>query len=199
MENEELDFNGTGDEETGSDELLADDNLRLPDSANVLVRVHAVRAWLARQHEEATIEAGMAALALQQAMSNAVEETRPRRRALQPADTTLAQQQLADARQRIDAIEEAQTLLEDCIAHTNGERVLVEYYLAVEQLLLDNEYALTGDNPIQHTPRLDTMLEVMQRVRACRHAAGRVAYRDIARATIIRRRARRLHREEIGC
>ena len=46
MENEELDFNGTGEEETGSDELLADDNLRLPERANVLVRVHAVRAWL---------------------------------------------------------------------------------------------------------------------------------------------------------
>ena len=164
MENEELDFNGTIDEETGSDELLADDNLRLPESANVLVRVHAVRAWLARRHDEATIEAGMAALALQQAMSNAVEETRPRRRAFQPPDTTLAQQQLADARQRMDAIEEAQALLEDYIAHTNGERVLVEYYLAVEQHLLDNGYAFSGEHPIQHTPWLDTMLEVMQRV-----------------------------------
>src|SRR5579863_4634449 len=81
MENEELEFNGTNNEETGSDELLADDNLRLPDSANVLVRVHAVRAWLARRHDEAAIEAGTAALTLQQAMSNAVEETRPRRRA----------------------------------------------------------------------------------------------------------------------
>ena len=164
MGNEELDFNGTGDEETGSDELLADDNLRLPDSANVLVRVHAVRAWLARRHEEATIEAGMAALALQQATSDSGAETRPRRRAPQPPDTTLAQQQLADARQRIDACEEAQTLLEDYIAHTNGDRVLVEYYLAVEQLIIDNGYALSGENPIQHTPWLDTMLEVMQRV-----------------------------------
>ncbi len=164
MENEELDSNETDDEETGSDELLADDNLRLPDSANVLVRVHAVRAWLARRHEEATIEAGMAALALQQAMSTAVEETRPRRRALQPPDTTLAQQQLADARQRIAAIEEAQALLEEYIAHTNGERVLVEYYLALEQLIIDNEYTFTGENPVQHTPWLDTMLEVMQRV-----------------------------------
>jgi len=164
MENEELDFNGADNEETGSDELLADDNLRLPDSANVLVRVHAVRAWLARQHDEAAIEAGTAALTLQQAMSNAVEETRPRRRAPQPPDTTLTQQQLADARQRIEAIEEAQALLEDYIAHTNGERVLVEYYLAVEQLIIDNGYALSGENPIQHTPWLDAMLEVMQRV-----------------------------------
>ena len=166
MENEELDFNGTGDEETGSDELLADDNLRLPDNANVLVRLHAVRAWLARRHDEAAIEAVMAALALHQAMRDAVEETHPRRRAPQPSDTTRAQQQLADARQRIDAFEEAQALLEDCIAHTNGERVLVEYFLAVEQLVIDNEYALFGENAEQpqHTPWLDAMLEVMQRV-----------------------------------
>ncbi|MGH2495454.1 MAG: hypothetical protein ACRDIV_12190 [Ktedonobacteraceae bacterium] len=166
MGNEELDFNGTSDEETGSDELLADDNLRLPDSANVLVRVHAVRAWLARRHDEAAIEAGMAALALQQAMSNPGAESRPRRRSLQPPDTSLAQQQLADARQRIDAIEEAQALLEECIAHTNGERVLVEYYLAVEQLLLDNGYALSGENPEhpQHTPWFDAMLDILQRI-----------------------------------
>ncbi len=164
MENEELDFNGTDNEETGSDELLANDNLRLPDSANVLVRVHAVRAWLARRHDEAAIEAGTAALILQQAMSNAVEETRPRRRTPQPPDTALAQQQLAGARQRIEAIEEAQALLEESIAHTNGERVLVEYYLAVEQLIIDNGYVLSGENSIQHTPWLDAMLEVMQRV-----------------------------------
>lgn len=165
MGNDELDFNGTGDGETGSDELLADDNLRLPDSANMLVRVHAVRAWLARRHDEAAIEAGMAALALQQAMSNPGAESRPRRRALQSSDTTLAQQ-LADARQRIEAIEEAQALLEECITHTNGERVLVEYYLAIEQLLLDKGYILSGDNPehLQHTPWLDAMLDILQRI-----------------------------------
>jgi hypothetical protein len=165
MENEELDLNGTNDEETGSDELLADDNLRLPDSANVLVRLHAVRAWLARRHDEAAIEAGTAALAWQQAQSHADEGNRPRRRAHQQVDTTSrAQQQLANARQHLSAIEEAQALLEDCIAHTNGERTLVEYYLALEQLLLDNGYSLTGETPIQHTPWLAAMLEVMQRV-----------------------------------
>ena len=100
MENEELDFNGTGEEETGSDELLADDNLRLPESANVLVRVHAVRAWLARRHEEATIEAGRAALALQQAFNAPGEETRPRRRMLQSPGAPPTQQ-LANARQHI--------------------------------------------------------------------------------------------------
>jgi hypothetical protein len=165
MENEESDLNKTNDEETGSDELLADDNLRLPESANVLVRVHAVRAWLARQHDEATVEAGMAALALQEAVSSAGEEARPRRRPFQSAAATPpAQQQLAEARQRIDAIEEAQKLLEDCLAHTNGQRILVEYYLAVEQLLIDNGYMLSGENPVQHTPWLDTMLDVLQRV-----------------------------------
>lgn len=164
MENDGLDFNETGEEETGSDELLADDNLRLPESANVLVRVHAVRAWLARRHEEATIEAGMAALALQQALSAPGEEMRPRRRMLQSPATPPAQQQLANAHQCIEAIEEAQALLEECLAHTNGERVLVEYYLALEQLLIDNGYALSGESPVQHTPWLDTMLDVLQRV-----------------------------------
>jgi len=164
MVNDELAFDGTGKEETGSDELLADDDLRLPESANVLVRVHAVRAWLERRHEEATIEAGIAALALQQALSTPGEETRPRRRALQSPAIPPAQQQLADAHQRIEAIEEAQALLEDCLAHTNGERVLVEYYLAIEQLLIDNGYALSGETPIQHTPWLDAMLDVLQRV-----------------------------------
>ena len=164
MENEELDFNGTGEEETGSDELLADDNLRLPESANVLVRVHAVRTWLERRHEEAAIEAGMAALALQQALSAPGEEARPRRRMLQSPSAPPAQQQLVNARQRIEAIEQAQALLEDYLAHTNGERVLVEYYLAIEQLLSDNGYALSGETPVQHTPWLDTMLDVLQRV-----------------------------------
>lgn len=164
MEHDGLDFNETGEEERGSDELLADDNLRLPESANVLVRVHAVRAWLERRHAEATIEAGMAALALQQARSASGEETRPRRRTLQSPSAPPAQQQLANAHQRIEAVEEAQALLEECLAHTNGERVLVEYYLALEQLLIDNGYALSGETPVQHTPWLDTMLDVLQRV-----------------------------------
>ena len=167
MENEELDFNGTSDEETGSDELLADDNLRLPDSANVLVRLHAVRAWLARRHDEAAMTAGMAALAWQQAQTSSGEENRPRRRAHQQSDmTSRAQQQLAAAQQHIAAIEEAQALLEDCIAHTNGERTLVEYYLALEQLLLDNGYSLTDATPEhpQQAPWFDAILEILQRV-----------------------------------
>lgn len=164
MENDELDSNRTGEEETGSDELLADDNLRLPEGANVLVRVHAVRAWLERRHQEATIEAGMAALAMQEVLNAPGEETRPRRRVLQSPAMPPAQEQLAQAQQRIQAIEEAQALLEECLAHTNGERVLVEYYLAIEQLLINNGYTLSAENPVQHTPWLDTMLDVLQRV-----------------------------------
>ena len=51
----------SGDDEMGSDELLSDDNLRLPESANILVRLHAVQAWLSRRYDEATIEVGEAA------------------------------------------------------------------------------------------------------------------------------------------
>src|SRR5712691_5880664 len=112
----------------GSDELLSDDNLRLPESANVLVRLHAVRAWLARRYDETSIEVGEAALELQQAMSPELQETRPRRRERQgQSDRVLrAQQTLLEAQERLQAYGEAQALLEDCVAHTNGERVLVD-------------------------------------------------------------------------
>src|SRR5215467_11561036 len=56
------------DDEIGSDELLSDENLRLPESANILARLHAVRAWLSRRHDEASIEVGEAAMALQELM-----------------------------------------------------------------------------------------------------------------------------------
>ena len=48
------------DDETGSDELLSDENLRLPEGANILVRLHAVRAWLSRRRDETSIEVGEA-------------------------------------------------------------------------------------------------------------------------------------------
>lgn len=122
----------------GSDELLASDELRLPASANILVRLHALRAWLSRRHTETELEVGTAALALQQAMSEPVLETRPRRRfAQQDAGSVQhAQDTLMVAQQRLSAYEEAETLLEDCVTHlTAGERVLVEYYLALEELI----------------------------------------------------------------
>ena len=69
--------------EIGSDELLSNDNLRLPESASLLVRIHAVRAWLTRRYQETTLEVGEAALALQDMMLQepaGVRETRLRRR-----------------------------------------------------------------------------------------------------------------------
>src|SRR5947199_769942 len=98
-------------EEIGSDELLSDENLRLPESANILVRLHAVRAWLSRRHDEATIEVGEAALALQELMQEDAVEVKPRRRMHLEEDTQRfqrAQKALAAAQQRLSAYEEAQ-------------------------------------------------------------------------------------------
>lgn len=126
--------------ETGSDELLSADNLRLPDSANALVRLHAIRAWLTRRQVETNIEIGEAALALQEAFQEPQEETRLHRRERQRQGgvqrVQRAQQALEDAQQRLSMYEEAQALLEECVTHTtSGERVLVEYYLMLEDLM----------------------------------------------------------------
>ena len=66
--------------EAGSDELLSDDNLRLPESANILVRIHAVRAWLTRRQQETRFEMGETALALQESMQEELHEAKLRRR-----------------------------------------------------------------------------------------------------------------------
>jgi leucyl aminopeptidase (aminopeptidase T) len=148
--------------ETGSDELLSDDNLRLPESASILVRIHAVRAWLARRYEETVIEVGEAALVLQEMMMQEPQETRLRRRERQSQQEQLShiQQVLLEAQQRLSAYEEAQSLLEDCIAHTSGERVLVEYYLALEDLV----QAATQANQPGQAPRLRALADVQHRV-----------------------------------
>jgi hypothetical protein len=130
--------------EIGSDELLSDDNLRLPESASNLVRLHAIRSWLARRRNETSGEIGEAALALQQMMQEEPQQLRPRRRERQ--DQALRaqreQQELLNAQQRMNAYEEAETLLEECIAHTtSGERVLVEYYLTLEELAEHAEHS----------------------------------------------------------
>lgn len=118
-------------EETGSDELLSDDNLRLPDSASTLVRLHAVRSWLTRRQLETQLELGEAALMLQQAQQE--PEVRPRRRA---REVRQPERMLNEAQQRLSAYEEAQALLEECVTHTtSGERVLVEYYLTLEEVM----------------------------------------------------------------
>jgi len=127
--------------EIGSDELLSDDNLRLPESANTLVRLHAVRAWLTRRQVETSMEVGEAALSLQEAFQEPPQETRLQRRERRhQADgvqrVQRAQQTLEEAQQRLGTYEEAQALLEECVAHTtSGERVLVEYYLMMEDLM----------------------------------------------------------------
>src|SRR5579883_3492436 len=98
--NDEDDISPT--EETGSDELLAADDLRLPESANVLVRLHALRAWLERKRAESELEIGTAALALQTAMSEAGREQRPRRRLGENhAPLARAQATLSHAQQRL--------------------------------------------------------------------------------------------------
>ena len=158
--------NTPNDDEIGSDELLADENLRLPEGANILVRLHAVRAWLSRRHDEASIEVGEAALALQEIMQEETVETRPRRRTHQIEEKQQqfqrAQKALAESQQRLRAYEEAQSFLEDCVAHTNGERVLVEYYLTLEELVLQSQERtdLTEDR----SSWLDALSDVLHRV-----------------------------------
>ena len=150
--------------EIGSDELLSDDNLRLPESANILVRIHAVRAWLTRRYEDTSIEVGEAALALQEMMMQEPQETRLRRRERQSQQEQLnhIQRVLADAQQRLSAYEEAQSLLDESIAHTSGERVLVEYYLALEDLV---QGIIQANQPGQgQAPRLSALADVQHRV-----------------------------------
>ena len=156
----------SNDEEIGSDELLSDENLRLPESANILVRLHAVRAWLSRRRDEATIEVGEAALELQAMMQEEAVEVRPRRRTHQIEEVQeqfqSAQKALTASQQRLSAYEEAQSILEDCVAHTNGERVLVEYYLTLEELVLQSQEQM--DQTEDRSPWLDAISDVLHRI-----------------------------------
>jgi hypothetical protein len=141
--------------EIGSDDLLAADDLRLPESANILVRLHALRAWLQRRRSETELEVGEAALALQMAAREQESVGRMRRRTEQPS---AAQLSLVQAQQRLSAYEEASTLLEDCVTHTTtGERLLVEYYLSLEELL-----QASASEP--DSPWLEAMASVVHRV-----------------------------------
>ncbi len=181
MQNDEW-FNEAKDEweavgagEAGSDELLADEQLRLPESASILVRLHAVRAWLERRRQETIIEEGEAALALQEALTApappALQEQflRPRKRrereqVAQEEQLQRAQQAMLAAQERRSAYEEAQTLLEECVAHTSGERVLVENYLALEDLVQAHlQGGQEAEQPI-NTPWLQAMADVQRRI-----------------------------------
>lgn len=154
------------DNEPGSDELLSDENLRLPEGSNILVRLHAVRAWLTRKRDETNIEVGEAALVLQELMQEPMVETRPRRR-MNQGDSIherfqRAQKALAESQQRLSAYEEAQSLLEECVAHTSGERVLVEYYLNLEELVLERQAQV--EQLEERSPWLYAMSDVLHRI-----------------------------------
>ncbi len=154
---------GNNQTEVGSDELLSDDNLRLPASANALVRLHAIRAWLARRQKETTIEIGEAALTLQEAMQEGTVETRLRRREREAREQQLqqTQQALSQAQQRLATYEEAEAVLEDCVAHTtSGERVLVEYYLMLDEMMQHE-----ADPSVSSSlPRLHALADVQHRI-----------------------------------
>ena len=148
--------------EVGSDELLSEDDLRLPEGANLLVRLHAVRAWLARRRHEATVEVGQAALSLQEAMALESQEARPRHRERRSQETPFlrAQQALAAAQQRLQAYEDAEALLEDCVVHAGGERVLVEYYLSLEELVQSSMHP----GQVERMPWLRALADVQHRI-----------------------------------
>src|SRR5579872_2816619 len=144
---------------TGSDELLSDDELRLPESAHTLVRVHAVQAWLNRRVREATLAMGEAALTLQAATTQTEEESGRfmRRREHERREELLQryQQRIAREQANIETYEEARELLQEYIDHAGGERVLVEFYLALEAL---TEQEARATEPA--SPRLSALAEV---------------------------------------
>jgi thioredoxin-like negative regulator of GroEL len=153
-------------EEVGSDELLASDTLRLPEHASVLVRLHALRAWLTRRQEEAKIALGEAAMALQQAMQEPeqVVYSRRRNRLAQAEQRAQVERGLATANAHLRAYENAQELLEDCVDHTTtGERALVEYYLTLDMLLQQLHNDSSGDG-ISRAARIAAFSDVLHRV-----------------------------------
>ena len=149
--------------EAGSDELLSADDLRLPDSANPLVRLHAIRAWLTRRQKETHLEMGTIALDLQQGQQEGQQEIRLRRRELQARQDRLQviQERFQSTQQSLSVYEEAERLLEDCVNHTTvNERLLVEYYLTIEAL---TQEAAQEDEGAQ-SPRLVALNDVLQRI-----------------------------------
>jgi hypothetical protein len=151
--------------EIGSDELLSDDHLRLPETASMLVRLHALRAWLTRRMRDTELEIGNAALRLQEGMREDPQEAHPRRRERErlQAQMLQIQQTLQQAQQSLDAYEEAQSLLEESVAHTTtGERVLVEYFLTLEELLQDIPQDLATNAP--GFPRRKALMDVLNRI-----------------------------------
>ncbi len=152
--------------EVGSDELLSDDNLRLPENANPLVRLHAVRAWLKRRQQEMTLEMGTVALQLHALQQDEEAELHMRRRAREEraAQNRAIQQAFQEAQQRLNVYDEAQTLLEDCVNHTTvSERLLVEFYLTLDNLIQD-ELAGSEYGEESPSPRAQVFFDVQRRV-----------------------------------
>ena len=152
-----------GKDELGSDELLSDDNLRLPDTANPLVRLHAMRAWLVRRQKETRQDMGMIALDLQQSQQEDQTEIRLRRRELQAMQerAQLIQERFQFTQQLLNVYEEAERLLEDCVNHTTvSERLLVEYYLTIEGLLQET----IQEDENEHSPRSTALNDVLHRI-----------------------------------
>ncbi|GAC1359127.1 MAG: hypothetical protein NVS2B12_37510 [Ktedonobacteraceae bacterium] len=150
--------------ETGSDELLSDDSLRLPDHANPLVRLHAMRAWLARRQKESNLEMGRAALALQQLQYEDADAPRLRRREREALMQRIqsAQELFKREQEHLTAYEEAEATLEDCVNHlTVGERLLVEYYLVLEEII---QNSINEEHDVAYSPRIEALLDVQQRV-----------------------------------
>ncbi len=148
--------------EIGSDDLLSDDNLRLPESANILVRIHAVRAWLNRRRDETLLEVGETEIALQEKRAEMPEGIRLRRsdRLRYEEGIQQLQKELVASAERSAAYDEAQELLEECITHVSGERILVEYYLALEELMLSQ----ISEQEEKTTPRQQALADVQHRV-----------------------------------
>jgi len=149
--------------EAGSDELLSDDKLHLPTGANPLVRLHAVRAWLTRRRKMTNIEIGEVALELQQLQQDESGMARLRRRELQARQEQMQylQRRFQQAQRRLETYEEAATLLEECVDHvTVGERLLVEYYLTLEERVQNRLQA--GES--ESSPRLQVLFDVQHRV-----------------------------------
>jgi len=149
--------------EVGSDELLSDDDLRLPEGANPLVRLHAVRAWLIRRQKLTNIEIGKTALELQQLQQDEAGITGLRRRELQARQEQIQklQERFQQAQQYLATYEDAETLLQECVDHTTvGERLLVEYYLTLEELVQNSLQA--GES--EASPRLQALQDVQHRV-----------------------------------
>ncbi len=150
--------------ETGSDELLSDDNLRLPENANPLVRLHAMRAWLLRRQKESTVAMGGAALALQDLQHEDAGAPRLRRseREALAQHVQRAQNAFKQAQEHLNAYEEAEAILEDCVNHlTVNERLLVEYYLVLDDSI---QSSIQEEQDETHSPRIEALLDVQQRV-----------------------------------